>query len=797
MNTRKRLLPYTMLCLLMFLGALTQLPLQARVLLKPNGSNAMPLRTKAIKTQVEIEGRFASTRSEMTFQNETSHRIEADFLYTVPDNAVVTYFAYYFGKEKVVARVVEKERAAQIYQHITSRMRDPALIEMLNNNTFRARIFPIMPNDDLRVEMRYVEVLRSSPQGAVYTLPLKAEEEGKGTLEKLDVSVRVKGEDKLLSVGNNLALPVEKGNDEYKIVLSQSNFRPQHDLRVGLKWKPQTVQISLFAAPANGKDGFFALTLSSRVDINKPRLHIAGMKTYDVLPQVLPKLKAGREVLVVGRYRGTGEASVTLAGISNGAPFRVLEKLQFGAARRADNVAASLWASQQIAYLSKQKKQRARVVDLSQKFLLPSKYTSWLAIPEAERQRYKQEKAAADVAVYAKQLAREIIARRGEGRDAQKLRSQLNKSMRVAGTHDSYVLREAFSNLLTETAQTYVNEKYKSRPSKQRLRTLKLTLARLEEVSTLPAKSYLQEAAANRNRSILNKTAAELADEVHAGREKSQKAKRLSREFEELSLQAAKQDYRVSGAYSARAHILADQIVREEKKQTPDKALLGELTREMTLLAKAGGSKPENFLIWHRESWEAAEILAKKTPSEVRAYYGRDYYMRQGDPLISIDAPADAQQVVALLPGGEVKPLVYDAQSRRWQVRFDIPTYAVEGPYSITVIVVRKDGTRQQLVLRYNVDVTAPQGKGSVLAVATDANNSLRLELDADVDTTRVAALLPWGEKVEMSPSAQATHRFLKLVEVPKEWRGRDLAVTYILTDKAHNRTTLKIDMSQ
>jgi hypothetical protein len=85
-------------------------PASAQVLLKPNGQNAMPLRTKAVKADVHIRGQFASTNMETTFQNETLQRIEADFIYTVPDGAVVTYFAYWFGNEKVVARVVEKQR---------------------------------------------------------------------------------------------------------------------------------------------------------------------------------------------------------------------------------------------------------------------------------------------------------------------------------------------------------------------------------------------------------------------------------------------------------------------------------------------------------------------------------------------------------------------------------------------------------------------------------------------------------------------------------------------------------------
>src|SRR5439155_25072551 len=63
---------------------------------------------------------------------------------------------------------------------------------------------------------------------------------------------------------------------------------------------------------------------------------------------------------------------------------------------------------------------------------------------------------------------------------------------------------------------------------------------------------------------------------------------------------------------------------------------------------------------------------------------------RMGDPLIQVDAPIDSERVIAIMPGGEIKPLAYNVESRRWEARFDIPTYAAEGAYEIVVIVIRR-----------------------------------------------------------------------------------------------------------
>lgn len=169
---------------------------------------------------------------------------------------------------------------------------------------------------------------------------------------------------------------------------------------------------------------------------------------------------------------------------------------------------------------------------------------------------------------------------------------------------------------------------------------------------------------------------------------------------------------------------------------------------------------------------------------------------RAGDPLIRVLAPADAQQVIALLPGEQIKRLLFDMERQEWLARFDIPTYAAEGDYVVRVLIVLKDGSRKTLRLCYRVDTTAPKGVPHS-RLASGPLPMLHLDLDVDEDTARVAALLPWGDRVELAPSTGPGKRFAAITPVPDAYRGKDAAVTFILTDRAHNRTTLTVDMSR
>ncbi|MCZ7582070.1 MAG: hypothetical protein M5R36_01365 [Deltaproteobacteria bacterium] len=63
-----------------------------------------------------------------------------------------------------------------------------------------------------------------------------------------------------------------------------------------------------------------------------------------------------------------------------------------------------------------------------------------------------------------------------------------------------------------------------------------------------------------------------------------------------------------------------------------------------------------------------------------------------GDPVLSVAAPADAQNVTAYFPFGLVKALRYDEIRGHWSVRFLVPRDVPDGTYIIRVRIVHADG---------------------------------------------------------------------------------------------------------
>jgi hypothetical protein len=203
--------------------------------------------------------------------------------------------------------------------------------------------------------------------------------------------------------------------------------------------------------------------------------------------------------------------------------------------------------------------------------------------------------------------------------------------------------------------------------------------------------------------------------------------------------------------------------------------------------AKAAGSQSKMATLKQRYSDVTASLEDKK-------WTALTFAGRWGDPLITVEAPSDALRVIALLPDGEIKVLEFNTDTLRWEARFDIPTYLPEGHYTIAVVVVLKDGTRRKVSIEFNVDVTPPQGAG-LARLSTDTQHKLRLEMDAGDEVARTVALLPWGERIQLDRTSDGKG-FLAVADVPADWRGRPVQVTFVLTDNAHNRSRISVEVS-
>ena len=141
-------------------------PAAAAGLLVPTDQNLPPLSITSHSVRAEIDGLVARTRVTQTFHNDTGGRLEATYLFPIPEGSDITGFSMTFNGKMVRGEVLPADEAQQIYESIVRQARDPGLIEFIGRRLLKMRIFPIEPNSDTTIELTYQQICRPIATGS-------------------------------------------------------------------------------------------------------------------------------------------------------------------------------------------------------------------------------------------------------------------------------------------------------------------------------------------------------------------------------------------------------------------------------------------------------------------------------------------------------------------------------------------------------------------------------------------------------------------------------------------------------
>ncbi len=533
---------------------------KASAVLKATKGSSRNLQPRAIDIHTRIDGAWAQTTVKTVYANANPTDIEADFIYSAPPGSVVTGFAYWYGKEKVVAHVEEKERAKAIYQATKEQPKpvDPMLVEMIGKNLFRARINPVAANQDLRVEIQLAQPLRSEKSALVWNYPLAADTRDV-TLDWLRARIEVKNGAGAL---NNYGAALADG----EFLVKKYNYKPQTALRVSLPQTPAPLAAHLVAehvakADKSGDDAYFALSLRSPTAISgAPK--ISGVEVFEVMPAEKP---SPGEIRLFGRYRGKGAATVSWGGARS--------VVWFPPSSDAENeisaLAAKLWGAARIESLPQGEKSRAKVMAISFGFDLPSKWTSWLAMPHEERKKFDEQIRRIDFNRKGTFRARTWVleAERGDRYSPRALEARaalraLTRSSagRKFGFDEENARKNAIQTRFNELAHLAITRQLGIGKGDAQARE---KMARLASVSNETPDSYLKNAAHELRLVQVHTLAKRWKAEVVALREATPQAKRLKAQLTVLSERyGAEQDFE-NEAYAATLKQIALDVLNE------------------------------------------------------------------------------------------------------------------------------------------------------------------------------------------------------------------------------------------
>ena len=225
------------------------------------------------KVSVDINNQIATTSVDQVFVNESPFQLEATYIFPLPAGVTISKFIMYDESGKPLkAELLNSDQARQIYEDIVRQMRDPAILEYLGTGAFRARVFPILPWGEKRIQLQYSEVLRYDSGICKYSYPLNTEKFSSKPLQEVNVTVELKSNIPIKGIwspSHEGSIKVEQeGNNFARIVYADENKLPDKDFLLYYTVSDDDVGLNLLTYKEPSEDGFYVFMASPRHDIS-------------------------------------------------------------------------------------------------------------------------------------------------------------------------------------------------------------------------------------------------------------------------------------------------------------------------------------------------------------------------------------------------------------------------------------------------------------------------------------------------------------------------------------------------
>ncbi|MCL1938533.1 MAG: DUF2135 domain-containing protein [Candidatus Azobacteroides sp.] len=183
---------------------------------------------QSLNIQVEVTANIATTRYEMVFKNRTGKILEGELLFPLPEGVTVSYYALDMNGKMREAVPVEKAKATQVFEEIEHRRVDPGLLERVEGNNFRTRIYPIPAGGTRTISIGYEEELREIKGYFYYRLPMAYPE----AIEKFSVKAAVCKSKSKPQVQGPLAeeLVFDEQGENFVAAFSRNNYQADRAL---------------------------------------------------------------------------------------------------------------------------------------------------------------------------------------------------------------------------------------------------------------------------------------------------------------------------------------------------------------------------------------------------------------------------------------------------------------------------------------------------------------------------------------------------------------------------------------
>ena len=224
---------------------------------------------------VSIDNQLATTKIDQVFANPNNRQLEGTYLFPLQDEVAISNFVLYIDGEPVKAELLAKAKAKSIYEGIVRSMQDPALLEYVGTRAFQARVFPIPPNGERRIQLEYSQVIGVDSALAKYTYPLRTDKFTNHPVGSLLVSIDLKSKHALKTIYSPSHEVAVNRKDDHRATISYegTNVNVIRDFTCYYSLSDKDFGIDLITHRDDpDEDGFFMLLISPKYEIDKKKI---------------------------------------------------------------------------------------------------------------------------------------------------------------------------------------------------------------------------------------------------------------------------------------------------------------------------------------------------------------------------------------------------------------------------------------------------------------------------------------------------------------------------------------------
>lgn len=266
------------------------------------GTEKVPLPLKHTDVKGRVCGYIATVEVTQQFQNPFSEKIEAVYVFPLPDNAAVNEFIMVIGDRRIRGIIRERQEAEEIYREARRQGHVASLLTQERPNIFTQRVANIEPGKQIDVNIKYFNTLAYADGWYEFVFPMVVGPRfnppgstdgvgavGRGSAGVSGQSTEVQylkpgersGHDISLAVDIDAGVKIEEvacsshaikkdtdGSEKVRVKLSEFDSIPNKDFVLRFKVAGDTVKSAL-VTHRDQRGGFFTLMLYPPEDLKQ------------------------------------------------------------------------------------------------------------------------------------------------------------------------------------------------------------------------------------------------------------------------------------------------------------------------------------------------------------------------------------------------------------------------------------------------------------------------------------------------------------------------------------------------